>query len=41
VRGAAACQTLIRAGVEPNRLYNLQGGILQWQKDVDPSLPRY
>jgi sulfur-carrier protein adenylyltransferase/sulfurtransferase len=41
VRGATACQTLIRAGVEPSRLYNLQGGILQWQKDVDPSLPRY
>jgi sulfur-carrier protein adenylyltransferase/sulfurtransferase len=41
VRGAKACAALIDAGVPPERLYNLQGGIMQWQKDIDPSMPRY
>lgn len=41
-RGATACRNLVASGrIEPNRLYNLQGGILQWQKDIDPSIPRY
>lgn len=41
VRGKKACTLLIERGVEPSRLYNLQGGIMQWQKDIDPSMPRY
>jgi sulfur-carrier protein adenylyltransferase/sulfurtransferase len=41
VRGAKACHRLIELGVDPERLYNLEGGILRWQKDVDPSMPRY
>jgi len=32
---------LIELGVKPNRLYNLEGGILKWQKEVDPNMPRY
>jgi len=41
VRGKKACNRLIELGVEPDRLYNLEGGIMRWQKDVDPSMPRY
>jgi len=28
-------------GVDGDRLYNLDGGIMRWQKDVDKSMPRY
>jgi sulfur-carrier protein adenylyltransferase/sulfurtransferase len=41
VRGAKACAALVEAGVPPDRIYNLQGGIMQWQNDIDPSMPRY
>jgi adenylyltransferase/sulfurtransferase len=41
VRGKKACNKLIEAGVDADRLYNLEGGIMRWQKDVDPSMPRY
>lgn len=41
VRGQKACNRLIELGVKPNRLFNLDGGILRWQKDVDPTMPRY
>jgi adenylyltransferase/sulfurtransferase len=41
VRGKKACTQLIELGVDPRRLYNLEGGILRWQKEVDPSMPRY
>lgn len=41
VRGKKACQRLIDLGVSPDRLWNLEGGIMRWQKDVDPSMPRY
>ncbi|KAI2492763.1 ThiF family [Fragilaria crotonensis] len=41
VRGKRACVRLIEQGVDPNRLYKLDGGIMRWQKDVDPSMPRY
>ena len=41
VRGKKACHILIEQGVAPDRLYNLDGGIMRWQKDVDPSMPRY
>jgi rhodanese-related sulfurtransferase len=32
---------LIELGVNPDRLYNLDGGIMKWQKDVDPAMPTY
>ena len=41
VRGKKACAQLIDMGVDPKRLYNLEGGIMRWQKDVDPQMPRY
>ena len=41
VRGKKACQRLIELGIEPNRLYNLEGGIMKWQREIDPSMPRY
>jgi len=41
VRSAAACESLVELGLEPARLYSLEGGIVRWAKDVDPSLPLY
>jgi len=41
VRGKKACNRLIELGVDSERLYNLDGGIMRWQKEVDPSMPRY
>jgi sulfur-carrier protein adenylyltransferase/sulfurtransferase len=41
VRGAKACRRMVEQGVAPDRLYNLEGGIMQWQADVDPSMARY
>jgi len=41
VRGKKACQRLIEQGIEPDRLYNLEGGIMKWRKEVDPSMPKY
>lgn len=39
VRSARALNSLRQLGFR--KLYNLKGGILGWQSDVDPSLPRY
>ena len=39
VRSAAACHTL--AGLGFTRLYSMDGGIVQWAKKVDPSMPVY
>jgi len=41
VRGKKACATLVELGVDPERLYNLDGGIMEWQRQVDTSMPRY
>lgn len=41
VRGKKACRKLIEVGIEQSRLYNLEGGIMRWQRDVDASMPRY
>ncbi|MGQ0815148.1 MAG: molybdopterin-synthase adenylyltransferase MoeB [Gemmatimonadota bacterium] len=38
-RSAKALQQLRAAGVE--RVWNLQGGILAWSEQVDPTVPRY
>ena len=41
VRGKKACNRLIKLGIDSDRLYNLDGGIMRWQKEIDPSMPRY
>lgn len=41
VRGKKACNRLVELGVEPDRLHNLDGGIMRWQRDIDPAMPRY
>lgn len=41
VRGKKACTRLAELGVDSGRLYNLEGGIMKWQKEVDPTMPRY
>jgi adenylyltransferase/sulfurtransferase len=41
VRGKKACTRLIELGVDPKRLFNLDGGIMRWRQDVDPTIPRY
>lgn len=41
VRGQKACNRLIELGVDPKRLYNLDGGIMRWQIEVDQKMPRY
>lgn len=41
VRGKKACNRLIELGVDPKRLYNLDGGIMKWQIEIDPEMPRY
>ena len=41
VRGKKAINRLLELGVDGNRLYNLDGGIMRWQKDIDNSMPRY
>lgn len=40
-RSARAIEALIVAGVDADRLYNLDGGITGWAKQVDTSLPTY
>ena len=39
VRSAAACHALAAHGL--SRLYNLDGGILGWARQVDPTMPTY
>lgn len=41
VRGKKACSKLVELGVDSKRIYNLDGGIIRWQKDVDPLMPVY
>ena len=41
VRGKKACNRLVEQGVDPERLYNLEGGIMKWRNEVDSSMPRY
>ncbi|MCG8555865.1 MAG: molybdopterin-synthase adenylyltransferase MoeB [Proteobacteria bacterium] len=38
-RSASACEVLFGAGL--TRVYNLEGGIVAWAKEIDPSLPVY
>lgn len=39
VRSRAVAEQLLREGF--TRVYNLEGGIEAWSRDVDPSVPRY
>lgn len=41
VRGKKACNRLITLGIDPVRLHNLDGGIMRWQCEVDPTMPIY
>ncbi|KAL7546588.1 hypothetical protein ACHAWF_009920 [Thalassiosira exigua] len=41
VRGKKACARLVELGVDPRRLYNLEGGIMGWRGEVDPGMPKY
>jgi molybdopterin/thiamine biosynthesis adenylyltransferase/rhodanese-related sulfurtransferase len=40
-RSAKACAALVEAGLEPQHLFNLEGGIVGWAQKVDPSMPTY
>jgi molybdopterin/thiamine biosynthesis adenylyltransferase/rhodanese-related sulfurtransferase len=41
VRGKKACRRLAELGIPSERLYNLEGGIMKWQIEIDPAMPRY
>ena len=40
-RSKKAIQTLIDQGVDVNRLWNLDGGIMNWRKEIDLDMPQY
>jgi rhodanese-related sulfurtransferase len=40
-RSAKACATLAELGFASERLFNLDGGIVGWAEQVDPTLPTY
>ena len=40
-RSAMAAMVLTAAGISPDRLYNLSGGIDAWSLEVDSNVPRY
>lgn len=40
-RSAASILLLQQVGYDPEQLYNIDGGILAWIEQIDPSLPRY
>ncbi|CAN0467646.1 unnamed protein product, partial [Hapterophycus canaliculatus] len=40
-RSAKACAALSEHGIPASRLYNLEGGIIRWAKEVDNSLAVY
>lgn len=40
-RSADAIQMLSEIGYDRNRLLNVEGGILAWARDIDPTLPTY
>eukprot|EP00797_Seminavis_robusta_P017189 Sro256_g100550.1 and sulfurtransferase (98) ;mRNA; r:12267-12560 len=41
VRGKKACHRLIEQGVDADRLYNMDGGIMRWRKEIDNTMPQY
>ena len=38
VRGQKACDSLVQQGVDADRIYNLEGGLLGWKQQVDPDM---
>ncbi len=40
-RSQQACMFLAAQGWDADKLYNLEGGILAWARDIDPSLPSF
>jgi molybdopterin/thiamine biosynthesis adenylyltransferase/rhodanese-related sulfurtransferase len=40
-RSADVIEMLVEVGYDPNNLKNLEGGILAWARDIDPTLPSY
>ena len=40
-RSARAIELLAQSGFSNARLWNLEGGIDAWARDVDPAMPRY
>lgn len=40
-RSAQAAQALAELGFDPDKLYNLEGGLLAWAREIDPSMPTY
>lgn len=40
-RGALAAEALVKAGFDPARIHNVEGGITAWSEQIDPSVPRY
>lgn len=41
VRGKKACTRLIELGVPADRLFNLDGGIMRWRREIDTEMPQY
>lgn len=40
-RSMQAAQFTVAQGWDESKILNLQGGILRWAKDIDPSIPSY
>lgn len=40
-RSADSIEFLREAGYDPDRMFNVAGGILAWADEIDPSLPKY
>ncbi len=40
-RSADVIEMLVQVGYEADKLKNLEGGILAWARDIDPTLPSY
>src|SRR5699024_7675894 len=41
IRSQAVANYLLEAGFEPQRLFNLDGGIERWAQEIEPDMPRY
>ena len=41
LRSRIACETLAKLGFLPERLFSMEGGILAWATQLDPSMPLY
>ncbi len=41
VRSADVIRMLREVGYDPQKMYNIQGGILAWANEIDPTMPTY